>query len=362
MTQPWRNNESGSDATIGGPVAAVFKVENSSHVGEVRRAGEALSAALGMSESERGSLAIITTEVATNLSRHAKDGRVLLSGTSVPNAVGIDVTAIDEGPGIMNMSRAMEDGYSTAGTSGHGLGAIRRLATSFDIYSRTGDRAGCGTVLVATMLAASSVRSLPSSPSNAHMLVGTTCVSFDGGRISGDSWMVRASRDRTLAVVVDGLGHGPEAALASSEAIRIVADSPGAAPAELMELAHTALRATRGAAIAIAVVNPSSGAVDFTGIGNISCSLHSPDGTSRSLASLNGTVGHAIRRVQQFQYDWPTGGVLVMHSDGITGRWRMDNYPGLLRHHPQLLAAALYRDALRGRDDSTIVALSEQPS
>jgi anti-sigma regulatory factor (Ser/Thr protein kinase) len=360
MTQPWRNVEFGLDGATGGPAATVYRVENSSQVGEVRRAGEALSAALGMSENERGSLAIIITEMATNLARHATGGRVMLSRSAAPGTAGVDVLAIDNGPGILHMGRAMEDGYSSAGTSGHGLGAIRRLATSFDIYSRTGDRAGCGTILAATMLAAAPPKT--TSPSIPQMLTGAVCVAFDGGRICGDSWLVRTVRDRTLVAVVDGLGHGPEAALASSEAIRVIGDSADASPSQLVELAHVALRPTRGAALAIVNVNVATGVVDFAGVGNISVTLQGPDGTSRSLASLNGTVGHAIRRVQEFRYAWPAGGMLVTHTDGITGRWRTDNYPGLLRHHPQLMAGALYRDALRGRDDATIVALSEKPS
>jgi serine/threonine protein phosphatase PrpC len=174
--------------------------------------------------------------------------------------------------------------------------------------------------------------------------------------------MVRTMRDRTIAVVADGLGHGPEAAEAASVAIRVISEHADATPAHLVELAHTALRPTRGAALAVASVNVTKGIVEFAGIGNISVGLHAPDNSSRSLASLNGTVGHAIRRVQEFRYDWPQGGMLVMHTDGITSRWRSDTYPGLLRHHPQLLSGALYRDALRGRDDATVVALSERPS
>jgi anti-sigma regulatory factor (Ser/Thr protein kinase) len=346
----------------GGPVATVFRIENSSQVGEVRRAGESLSATLGMSESERGSLAIIITEMATNLARHATGGRVLLSSTVVEGAIGVDVTAIDNGPGIMNIGRAMEDGFSSAGTAGHGLGAIRRLASRFDIYSRTGDRAGCGTLLIASMLAAATPRTASALSVRERLQAGCVCVSIDGGRVCGDAWMVRTMRDRTIAVVADGLGHGPEAAEAASVAIRVISEHADATPAHLVELAHTALRPTRGAALAVASVNVTKGIVEFAGIGNISVGLHAPDNSSRSLASLNGTVGHAIRRVQEFRYDWPQGGMLVMHTDGITSRWRSDTYPGLLRHHPQLLSGALYRDALRGRDDATVVALSERPS
>src|SRR5690606_37871003 len=116
--------------------------------------------------------------------------------------------------------------------------------------------------------------------------------------------------DRTLVAVVDGLGHGAQAAEASSEAIRIVRSSPDASPADVVNEAHVALRATRGAAMAVAAINTARGTVGFAGVGNISAGLHAMDGTSRNLASHNGTVGHVVRKVQEFPYDWPPGGTL----------------------------------------------------
>lgn len=339
---------------LGGPTASVFRVDDASQVGEVRRAADALGARAALGEVERGTLAIVVTEAATNLARHARGGRIALSVVGEPGAAGVEVLALDEGPGIANVGRAMEDGYSSAGTPGHGLGAIRRMAGDFDLYSRPGQSGGAGTMLLARVWSAAARARTGSVP---RVRVGGVCVALGGGRACGDAWTVVSARDRTLAVVVDGLGHGPEAAEASSAAIRVVRASPEASPAELVNLAHGALRATRGAAMAVAALDHDRGSVTFAGIGNISASLHGIDGASRSLASHNGTVGHVMRRVQELHYDWPADGVLLMHSDGIHGRWRLDAYPGLLRHDPSLLAAALYRDAERGRDDATVLAL-----
>jgi hypothetical protein len=58
---------------------------------------------------------------------------------------------------------------------------------------------------------------------------------------------------------------------------------------------------------------------------------------------------------------WPEHGLLVMHSDGLTGRWTLDRYPGLLVRHPALVAAVLYKDFLRGRDDATVVVVASRP-
>jgi hypothetical protein len=89
-------------------------------------------------------------------------------------------------------------------------------------------------------------------------------------------------------------------------------------------------------------------------LGNISCSVVSSDG-SKSLASMSGIVGHEGRRFQEFTTPFPPGSSLVMFSDGITSRWRLDQYSGLRPRHPALAAGVVYRDHLRGRDDATII-------
>jgi hypothetical protein len=119
---------------------------------------------------------------------------------------------------------------------------------------------------------------------------------------------------------------------------------------------HAGLRATRGAAVALASIHHGQGALTFAGVGNISGAVHSAT-AARSVMSHNGTVGHVLRKVQEFRYDWPADAWLVLHSDGINTRWRLEQYPGVLRHHPAIVAALLYRDAARGRDDATVVVV-----
>jgi anti-sigma regulatory factor (Ser/Thr protein kinase) len=339
-----------ADEPLGGPAAAVWPVSDASQVGEVRRAGAAAALAAGLGETERGALAVVVTEIATNLARHATGGRVLLATVGEPGAAGIEVLALDAGPGIANVDRALTDGFSTGGTPGNGLGAIRRLAHEFDLYTQPS-----GTALVARVWSAAArrVSVAPKGPA------GTVCVAIAGERACGDAWLVLRERDRTLVVVADGLGHGPEAAVASTEAVRVVRDMSGASPLELMHAAHAALRPTRGAALAIAALpadGTGAGTLRFAGVGNVAAAVHA-GGASRSLASHNGTVGHATRTVQEFAYDWPAGAALVVHTDGLTSRWRLDSYPGVLRHDPALLAGVLFRDAARGRDDATVVVV-----
>ena len=128
--------------------------------------------------------------------------------------------------------------------------------------------------------------------------------------------------------------------------------------AALMERMHLALRPTRGAAAAVADVDVAARVVRYAGVGNIAATVWGPDG-SRSLVSHNGIVGHEMRKVQRFEVPLPPRGLLVMHSDGIATRWQLEKYPGLALRDPAVVAAVLYRDFCRGRDDATVVVARE---
>ena len=344
-------------APLGGPTAMVIAVDESSRVGEVRRAAAALGRAAGLDEGEVGSLAIVATEIATNLALHATGGRVLLRAVGEPGAGGVELLALDAGPGIPNVARSLEDGYSTAGTAGKGLGAIRRMADEFDLHSRVKEPAA-GTALVVRLRSARARQAAAAEVAAGALRVGVVCVPVAGETACGDAWTVLRDGARSLVVLADGLGHGPDAALAAAEAVRVVREHADAAPATLVQLAHQALRATRGAALAIAALEPARGTLTFAGVGNVAASVQTP-GAVRSLASHNGTVGHAMRTVQEFRHDWRAGAALVLHTDGINTRWRLDAYPGVLQRDPALLAGLLFRDSARGRDDATVLVVRE---
>jgi hypothetical protein len=107
--------------------------------------------------------------------------------------------------------------------------------------------------------------------------------------------------------------------------------------------------------IGIAEIDLSQRLVRYAGIGNISGAIVSDQG-ARHLVSNNGTVGHDVRKVQEFVYPFPTDAVLVLHTDGLISHWNLNHYPGLLRKAPGLIAGILYRDYQRGTDDVTVVA------
>lgn len=320
-------------------------VTEASQVGEARRAVARLGQATSLSESRRSDLAIVATELATNLARHAQQGRLLAQAIRSEGAEWIEVLAIDQGPGMRDLRHNLRDGYSSSSSPGTGLGAIRRLADAFDACSTPGK----GTVVMARMR----VGAVPGGET--PFVVGAIAVAAPREQVCGDAWRV-ATRGREAAVfVADGLGHGPLAEVAARRAADVFDADPFALDQQFFDRAHTALIGSRGAVTAKATVSHHS--VRYAGVGNIAAVLVGPHG-SRGLASQNGTVGaEAPRQIAATHHAWPARGVLVMHSDGITSRWSLDAYPGLVVRHPALVAAVLARDFTRGRDDATVVAL-----
>ncbi|MBW4459833.1 MAG: SpoIIE family protein phosphatase [Nodosilinea sp. WJT8-NPBG4] len=321
-------------------------VTEQSQTGEARRASLALAMRLGFEETERGKVGLLVTEVANNLIRHAGHGVVVLRAIAQDDVIGIEVLGLDQGSGMVDVEECLQDGFSTAGTSGNGLGAIRRLSDFFEIYSQPNK----GTALLAHIWAKSSLHASPKI-----IEIGVVALPKLGEEVSGDACAWEGDAHRRLFLVVDGLGHGPAAASAASAAIRVFHDHHHQSPQRIVEAAHAALRSTRGAALAIAEINFEQQTVCFAGIGNIAASITSAT-EHHNLMSYNGTVGHEVRKIKEFTYPWYLNGLLTMHSDGISTQWNLDRYPGLSQKHPSLIAGVLHRDFHRERDDVTMLA------
>lgn len=315
-----------------------FEMVEQSQVGEARRAAVRLAEQLGFDEVAAGRVALIATELGGNLVRHAQQGRLLVGRVGEQ----LELLSLDQGPGMADVAACLRDGYSTGGTPGTGLGAVRRLADTFDVYTRVPG----GTVILARVGAVAGAAG--------PYRIGAVALTAPGETICGDDWAAALEDHRAAVLVADGLGHGPLAGEAAGAAVEGFTRAPFAAPDRLLEQLHAALRSTRGAALALVQVTPDS--LSFCGAGNITGRLVS--GTEeRTLLSQHGTVGLQIRRPQAVTLAWPAHALLVLHSDGLQNRWHLDDAPGLLQRHPTLVAAWLLRHHVRGRDDVTVVVL-----
>lgn len=320
-----------------------IEILDRSSIGEARRVSTRMAERSKLGKTQVGNVSLIVTELATNLFMHATGGEILLRMLPAESGPGIEIVAIDKGPGIADVPACMTDGYSNGGTRGCGLGAVRRLSSHFDIYSS----APAGTAVL------SRVRDKRAPP---HIELSAIKVPAPGESECGDAWHAKRSVDRSSIVVVDGLGHGPLAAMAAARAIATFAEQDFDTPAEYIKAAHTAMHSTRGAAIGAVEIDLQQRKIRFAGIGNIASRIVSI-GTSRqqSLVSHGGIVGAELRKVQQFEYAWQDGDLLIMHSDGMNERWKLSDYPGLGQADAAIVGAILYRDAKRGRDDATVV-------
>jgi anti-sigma regulatory factor (Ser/Thr protein kinase) len=324
-----------------------LRVESPSAAVGCRSAALTLAERLEFPPARSGQLSLATTEAASNLYKHAHQGMMLLRvcrDADVSGAVvsGIEVITIDAGPGLADVGAAVRDGHSTAGTLGIGLGAIHRLADVCEMYSRPGR----GTVLAA--------RFWPRPYRPAAVCCAGLIRPITGETECGDSYGASSNGGVITGVLCDGLGHGPLAAVAAREAVRVVREAPADEPLALLERAHRVLGRTRGGAIAIVRIDGQ--AVRFAGLGNVAAWI--TDGDARhGLVSVPGIVGHQARKIRQYDYTLPPGAAVILHSDGLSSRWDVRALPGLMTKGPLVIAAALLGEAGVHRDDAGILVL-----
>jgi anti-sigma regulatory factor (Ser/Thr protein kinase) len=320
-------------------------VNDASQVAEARRKASEIAQHNGFGEGDAGRVALVTTELATNLIKHGRGGELLVGPYADDDGGGVELLALDRGPGMADVGACLKDGYSTAGTRGGGLGAVFRQSNLVDIASWP----GTGTAVLA--------RIEPGKPAGTvtrpRASSGAVSIAMQGEEVCGDAWTVAHDATTDTFMVADGLGHGQDAAESAVEAVRIFHRFSGHRVPTLLDYIHGGLRSTRGAAVSIARFEPAERKVVFAGIGNVAGVLIA-NGEIKRMVSLPGTAGYNVRKIQAFEYPFESG-LLILHSDGLTTSWTISRYPSLVGSHPTLIAGVLYRDFARHRDDATVL-------
>ncbi|WP_253440128.1 ATP-binding protein [Pseudomonas migulae] len=328
---------------IGGSMTQVLIIEDSSQVGHARRSAQRLAEINGFDATDAGRVALVATELASNILKHATRGELHLRVVPRLSGAGIEILAIDRASGF-DLQACLADGFSTHGTQGIGLGAVSRQTDVFDTYADAR-----GAVLM--------TRFYPRGDKAPDRRIGVSQHSLHDDPACGDVWHLAFDGARISALVIDGLGHGEEAERAARAGEHTFARSPFDSPVLLLEDIHIAMTGTRGGALAIAQFDGEANALRFVGIGNIGACLIAAD-QSRGLASHPGIVGGQYRKAQPFDYAHVNGHLLIMYSDGLQSRWNLQDYPGLVHRHPAVIAAILHRDFCRGRDDVTVLVIA----
>jgi len=327
--------------------AISLQVVDDSQVSQARRLIVKLAKDIGLHQSAIDKLALVITELATNLIKHSKSGGdIIAQGCKNSKNIGLDVLCIDKGPG-MDTGICIEDGYSTSGTMGTGLGAAKRMSDFFDIYSKP----GTGTII--------NVRFWnDEDASNGDTLIGGLSVPITGELVSGDKWQVERHDQTINCLLVDGLGHGFEACEAAKQAVKRFKENLHLAPSSIMRAMHTALRGSRGAVGAVAKIDLDKGLLHYSGLGNITGLIYN-DTERKHLLSLNGTLGYENPKILDVTVPWVKSSVLVMHSDGISSRASLDNLI-ILDQSAEIIAAWLYLYHTKKLDDSTVLVVKDK--
>jgi negative regulator of sigma-B (phosphoserine phosphatase) len=180
---------------------------------------------------------------------------------------------------------------------------------------------------------------------------------------SGDCYVVKTFPDGVLVAVVDGVGHGSQAAAAARLTVEVLGNyADGESLTALVEVCHERLRGTRGAVISLASFSNSLGAMTWLGVGNIEGLLvRSPSGNGTYHAKVQetlllraGVVGHNLPRLSAKTLPLYDGDLIVFATDGIRPEFADDIYSG---GSPQQIAQHILNRHALETDDSLVLAV-----
>jgi phosphoserine phosphatase RsbX len=176
-----------------------------------------------------------------------------------------------------------------------------------------------------------------------------------GQAVSGDLHFVGTFADGVLIAVIDGLGHGPEAALASRVAAATLNDHLGEPIIALVEHCHLALQRTRGAVLSLAAIERDGREMTWLGVGNVDATLHRVDADRfhrESLPHRGGVVGYQLPPLRAATLALDPGDTLVFATDGIASTFSSESPIGW---HPQDAAEHILRIYGKQNDDALVV-------
>jgi anti-sigma regulatory factor (Ser/Thr protein kinase) len=300
---------------------------------------------------ERAVIGTIVSELGTNILKYAVQGHIRLQPLVQDGRHGVRVEAIDQGPGIADLDSALKDGYSTGGTLGLGLPAVRRLTDALNITSPEGGgtrveairwcrrpaRASAGLALADRALRTHAPApepapstTLPGKP--LRVRIETRQRPFHGKTVCGDRTWCREAENHVLIVHLDGTGHGSKADHAVARIIGCIEEQTARWPAqpkadllpELLDACHRAAVGTVGASMTVALIDRTSHTLHQVGVGNTSIMQFSPHGWEG--VARPGVVGQRYGRPLVSSHRLQPGDVVITFSDGLSRsairRWR----------------------------------------
>ena len=327
---------------------STYKIDDRSLIAFIKREIHNLALQLGFTPHRAAETDIIVAELTSNLIKYANGGELLYRAHIDGEYNEIEIYCLDKGVGFDNVSKIMNDGYSSSNTLGHGLGSIKRLSNDFQIYSMK--NWGC----VQYVKICEKPDLILSSIKNG-LNTETIAVNYPGEKLCGDGYYIKQTNKGFQIFVGDGLGHGESANEAVEAAIKAFRQSGESDPTAILRDIHTKVKKTRGLVATIASVDYKSNVWNICGIGNINTRIYNGL-ENKTYTPYNGIIGHNIpRTLNNTIVPYKKHQIIIMHSDGLRTRWNLNELTSIFKQSPGIIASALYKENIRGTDDATIL-------
>ena len=310
--------------------------------------------AIGFDEKASEEIAIAVSELASNLIKYARGGKLTLAPIDESARAGIQVESLDGGPGIADVELALSDGFSTGGGLGYGLGAVNRFMDQFEISSQCGSNPGTHIVCKRWLRREGPV--LDPCPLD----FGVATRSHAAMAVNGDAFVVKWWDAGALVSVIDGLGHGQEAHRAAQTARHYV-ETHFDQPLEAMfRGVERTCRSTRGVVMALVKFNFTARSIrfSFASIGNVEARIGRGRAAER-LPVQRGVLGGKAPAPQVTEHPWETTNVLVLHSDGLKQRWNWGQLGDFAKQPAAAIAQCLLHQLAKNNDDATVVIVKD---
>lgn len=334
------------------PKPLTLAVSDLADANRATRAAREFASGIGFTALESEEVALTVSELASNLVRHAGGGSIKLAPLSLGDRRGIQIESEDDGPGISEVELAVQDGYSTDGGLGNGLGAVNRLMDEMEFHPRN----PVGLKILCQRWVRPRASGLPGQ--------GLECGAATRARglapENGDALVIRQWDDMALLGIIDGLGHGRFAQKAAQTACAYVEQHFDQPLENLFLGVGRACRATRGVVMALGRFDLARQRVQLASVGNVEVRLL--DDTRFHMVARRGILGLHAPTAMVSEQPWTSTGLLVMHSDGLRTRWSWDDFQDLKAQPPAIIARGLLHQLGKLEDDATVlVARSAHP-
>ena len=341
-----------------------FTVNNDSDVSRVRNEVKKIVRRFGP-EDRIDDVTIALTELCTNLLKYTEGGKVTVQvapnstnftrGESDPR--GLEITVKDSGPGIYDVQQAFEEGFSSSGSRGDGLGKVNEAADEIDVSSGPE-----GTKLTFRVWDRSDRQNKHSGTS--PLSFGFATRKHPAMEQNGDAFLHKSWNNRALIGVIDGVGHGQHAHVASLKAREYIESHYDLELESVLAGTNRACRGTRGVVAGLLRFYWSEKRVklEFAGVGNIECIVVTPEGR-KSLISKRGLLGKYSPSPIVISREWTgeTRRTVFLHSDGISSRWSPDEFEETLSRSAPEIANRVLSEFGRANDDATIAVTKYGP-